>query len=88
MINWRSIKDVGFPTEGFKTYLVTDGTEIATTSVTGITTFKGESKSFKFQGWIGDENTGEDNQCCSGTRYFDLVPTHWCPTDEINLPNK
>ena len=39
-----------------------------------------------FKGWIGDENTYEDNSCCSGERMFDLIPTHWCPTDELNLP--
>tara|TARA_R110000796_G_scaffold192641_1_gene309281 strand:+ start:1577 stop:1840 length:264 start_codon:yes stop_codon:yes gene_type:complete len=86
MINWRSIKDDGLPSDPNKTYLVTDGIEISSSDITGSTTFKGKTKSFKFHGWIGDENTGEDNSCCSGQRYFDMNPTHWCPTSELNLP--
>ena len=87
MINWRSIKEVGLPTEDTK-YLVTDGKDISTTNVSGITRHKGDSKpTFTFYGWSGDDNTYEDNECCSGTRMFDIIPTHYCPTDEINLPD-
>mgnify|MGYP006901792388 CR=1 FL=1 len=78
MIQWRNIKDVGYPTNSNKSYLVTDGKEISTSNI--YTTNK------TFMGWAGDENTYEDNQCCSGIPMFDLIPTHWCPTDEINLP--
>ena len=86
MINWRSIAEVGFPTDGNKTYLVTDGTDISTTEAGGITNYSDGKPKFKFKEWVGDENTGEDNSCCSGERYFDMKPTHWAPTDEINLP--
>jgi hypothetical protein len=87
MINWRCIAEVGFPTDGNKTYLVTDGTDISTTEAGGQTDYRGDGKpTFKFKEWVGDDNTGEDNSCCSGERYFDMCPTHWCPTDEIKLP--
>lgn len=86
MVKWRSIKEVGNPTVN-KTYLVTDGTDISTSDVFGTTLFKGDGKpKFTFKGWSGDGNTYEDNQCCSGERAFDMQPTHWCPTDEIDLP--
>jgi hypothetical protein len=82
--NWRSIAEVGTPTDSNKSYLVTDGRECSTTDIhirknytTGVT---------EFIGWIGDENTYEDNPCCSGERRFELFPTHWIPTDEIPLP--
>jgi len=80
MINWRSIKEVGHPMDSNKSYLVTNGKDISTTNVSIYSGTK------KFNKWTGDENTYEDNQCCSGTPMFDLIPTHWCPTDEINLP--
>jgi len=82
-MNWRNIQDVGTPTDVNKSYLVTDGKECSTTNIdirkdyiTGELVF----------GWLGDENTYEDNQCCGGTTMFDLTPTHWVPTDEIPLP--
>ena len=84
MINWRSIREVGHPTDCNKSYLVTDGKDVSTTNVS-ITTFYNTGKT-SFNKWTGDENTYEDNQCCSGTPMFDLIPTHWCPTDEIELP--
>lgn len=87
MINWRSIKEVDNPTDGNKTYLVTDGKDISTTEISIRTDFKGDGNPRKtFLGWSGDPCTYEDNSCCSGTREFDMIPTHWCPTDEINLP--
>jgi hypothetical protein len=87
MINWRSIAEVGYPTNSHKTYLVTDGKDISTSDVSGSTHFKGDGNPiFTFKGWSGDENTYEDNSCCSGERMFHMVPTHWAPTDEINLP--
>lgn len=87
MINWRSIKDIGYPTDGNKKYFVTDGKDISTTEVSGVTHFKGDNKpTFTFKSWSGDDNTYEDNSCCSGTKVFDMTPTHWCPIDEINLP--
>ena len=87
MIKWRSVKEVGNPTDGHKTYLVTDGKEIATTGISTSTLFKGDGNPIStFLGWSGDENTYEDNSCCSGEIMFDLSPTHWCPTDEIDLP--
>jgi len=86
-MNWRSIKKVGNPTDGNKTYLVTDGTDISTSDISISTHFKGDGNPTRtFEGWVGDENTWEDNQCCSGERMFDMTPTHWCPTDEIKLP--
>lgn len=84
MINWRSIKEVGHPTDDNKSYLVTDGKDVSTTNASINTNYKtGETKFYK---WTGDENTYEDNSCCSGTPMFYLTPTHWCPTDEIELP--
>lgn len=88
MINWREIAVVGTPTNPYGKYLVTDGEDISVSGVTGITTYKGETRTFNFSGWDGDENTYEDNQCCAGERIFDLVPTHWCPIEEINLPER
>lgn len=89
MINWRDIKTDGFPTDVNKKYLVTDGIEISTTEISGITKYNvNNTKVFTFRDWIGDENSGEENNCCSGERYFSITPTHWCPTDELNLPNK
>jgi hypothetical protein len=86
-INWRSIQDDGLPTDTNKKYLVTDGKDISTSDIYGSTHFKGDGNpTFTFKGWGGDDNTWEDNSCCSGTRVFDMQPTHWCPTDEIALP--
>jgi len=86
MINWRSIKVDGHPLDENKTYLVTDGNEVSTTQIDIKRYYGGENARTEFRGWVGDENTYEDNQCCSGEKVFDLVPTHWCPTDEIELP--
>jgi hypothetical protein len=87
MINWRKISEVGNPTNSHGKYLVTDGNDISTSDVTGVTHYKGGGNpTFTFKGWTGDENTYEDNSCCSGERMFDLMPTHWCPIEEINLP--
>lgn len=87
MINWRSIEKDGYPINDHKAYLVTDGKEISTTNISGIRHFKGDGNpTFTFKRWSGDENTYEDNGCCSGIRMFELKPTHWCPTDELNLP--
>lgn len=83
-INWRSIKEVGLPTNQNLKYLVTDGTDISTTTISYTTYYS--TKNVKFDCWSGDDNTYEDNSCCSGTRIFDLVPTHWCPINELNLP--
>lgn len=85
MINWRNIKTDGLPTNGNIKYLVTDGKDISTSSVNISTNYT--TKETKFISWTGDDNTWEDNQCCSGTKIFDLIPTHWCPLDEVNLPN-
>ena len=78
-MNWRCIKEAGYPTDNNKSYLVTDGKSVSTTNidVVGNATFKK---------WTGDENTYEDNSCCSGDPMFDLKPTHWLPTDEIPMP--
>lgn len=85
MINWRCIKIHGFPTED-KKYLVTDGIDVSTSDASINRDYvTGKSKFIK---WIGDDNNVEINECCSGTPFFDLTPTHWCPIDEINLPNK
>jgi hypothetical protein len=87
MINWRSIKEVGTPDNTHIKYLVTDGKDISTSGIYGSTLFKGDGNPvFTFKGWDGDDNTWEDNSCCSGTRVFDMAPTHWCPIDEIALP--
>lgn len=85
MINWRSIIKDGYPSGHLhKTYLVTDGVEIATTNADIMKNYNTEET--KFIRWVGDDNTYEVNSCCSGERIFDLIPTHWCPTDEINMP--
>ena len=87
MINWRNIEEVGNPTDPHMTYLVTDGKEMATTQIYSSTRFKGgEPPITTFKGWKGDENTQEDNDCCSGPLKLLITPTHWCPTNEINLP--
>ena len=87
MINWRCIKDVGNPTNSRKTYLVTDGRSISTSDINVSTRYKdNETPISTFKGWTGDENTYEDNSCCSGARMFDMSPTHWCPVDELNMP--
>jgi hypothetical protein len=84
MINWRTIKEVGYPTDSNKSYLVTDRKDVSTSNVSIQKNYNtGETK---FNKWTGDENTYEENPCCSGTPMFDLTPTHWCPTDEIELP--
>ena len=84
MIKWRKISKVGTPTDSNKSYLVTDGKDVSTTDISIIKNYR--TGKIKFNGWTGDGNTYEDNQCCSGTPMFDLLPTHWCPTDEIDLP--
>jgi hypothetical protein len=88
MINWRNIKEVGTPTNVDISYLVTDGTDISTSDIYGRTDYNNGVilPKFHFKGWSGDEFTYEDNECCSGERVFDMTPTHWCPTYEINLP--
>jgi len=85
-MNWRSIKDVGYPKDGNNKYLVTDGVDISTSEVNGTTTFSKSGVSFKFHSWAGDDNTWEDGHGCSGIPMFDMTPTHWCPIDEIELP--
>jgi len=86
MINWRSIAEVGYPTDDKKNYLVADGKDISVSAISVKRTYNADEKTTTFISWHGDENTWEDNSCCSGERMFDLTPTHWCPTDEINLP--
>ena len=85
MVNWRNIKELGLPNDPELTYLVTDGRFIATTDI--VTSIDSNGGGHKFKEWTGDGFTYEDNQCCSGPRCFELEPTHWCPTNEINLPN-
>lgn len=86
-IKWRSVKEVGTPSDQNGEYLVTDGIDISVSGISGRTHFKGDTKpTFTFIEWTGDANTGEDNSCCSGERYFDITPTHWCPIEELNLP--
>ena len=84
MLNWRSIEKEGCPLDYNKTYLVTDGINISTSDIDVVRNYNTGEVSFRK--WLGDENTYEDNSCCSGTRMFDLFPTHWCPVEEINLP--
>jgi hypothetical protein len=87
MINWRSIAELGLPTDNNKKYLVTDGKDISTTGMYGITHFKGDGNpTFTFTDWSGDDNTCEYNDCCSGIVRFEMKPTHWCPIDELTLP--
>jgi hypothetical protein len=84
MLNWRSVETDGYPIDGNKSYLVTDGKDMSTTDVSITKNYStGETK---FNKWAGDESTYEDNQCCSGERMFDMIPTHWCPTGEIQMP--
>jgi hypothetical protein len=85
MINWRCIKDVGFPIDSNEKYLVSDGKDISTSVIE----FSRNSNTDKITNhkWTGDDNTFEDNQCCLCTRYFEMLPTHWCPISELNFPN-
>ena len=89
MINWRSIKEDGYPTDDIK-YIVTDGTDISTTRIYVVISFDTDDNKGikKFRKWTGDDNTYEDNQCCSGSPCFDMIPTHWCPANELNLPKQ
>ena len=84
MINWRSIEKDGYPKDTNKSYLVTDGKEISTTNASIQKNYN--TGDVRFIEWTGDENTCEDNECCSGEVVFELTPTHWCPTDEIDMP--
>ena len=87
IINWRKIADVGYPTDDNIDYIVTDGTDLSVTGITGTKHFKGDGNpTFTFGYWTGDENVWEDNSCCAGERMFDMTPTHWCPASEIDLP--
>ena len=87
MINWRSIKEVGTPTDVNISYLVTDGMDISTSNIHGSTHYEGDGNPrFHFREWSGDIFTYENNECCSGETVFDMTPTHWCPAGEINLP--
>lgn len=88
MINWRKIEEVGYPLDDNKTYLTTDGREISTSDIIVRYSCEDGVMTQKFIRWRGDENTYEDNSCFSGELYFHLRPTHWCPTDEIELPEK
>lgn len=83
-MKWRDISKVGLPLDNNKSYLVTDGKEFSTTNIDVRKNYN--TGEITFLRWIGDENTYEDNQCCSGTTMFGLVPTHWIPTNEIPLP--
>jgi hypothetical protein len=86
MINWRSIAELGPPLED-KKYLVTDGKDISTTDAKLSRDYRGGGPPIvTFTGWSGDDNTVEYNECCSGTVRFEMNPTHWCPIDELNLP--
>lgn len=85
MINWRSIAELGPPLED-KKYLVTDGKDISTTDVKLNCDYRGGPPIVTFKGWRGDDNTFEDNSCCSGTVMFAMEPTHWCPIEELTLP--
>lgn len=84
MINWRCIKNVGFPTDTNLKYLVTNGKDISTSDIDITRNYK--NGEIKFNKWTGDDNTYEDNQCCSGTKMFDINPTHWIPLSELDLP--
>jgi hypothetical protein len=84
MINWRCIKDVGYPTNTKLKYLVTDGTDISTSDIDVAKDYN--TMEIRYIKWTGDDNTWENNQCCSGERIFDLKPTHWIPLNELNLP--
>ena len=81
MINWRS----GLPTDFSKKYLVSDGKDISTSTISTRKDY--ETGEIKFREWVGDDNTYEHNECCSGTPCFDLTVCYWCPIDELNLPN-
>ena len=83
-MNWRSIKEEGEPTDSSVSYLVTDGRDVFTTNIDTIKNYK--TGVIKFDRWSGDENTYEDNDCCSGRSMFELEPTHWLPASEIKLP--
>jgi hypothetical protein len=84
-MNWRNIEKDGYPTNDNK-YLVTDGVDISTSDVNGTTFFTKTGIIFKFHSWVGDDNTWEDGHGSSGIPMFDMIPTHWCPIDEIELP--
>jgi len=72
MIKWRSIKEVGMPTDENIGYLVSDGSYI-------------EYSGLEYKKWVGG-SVYALYQEVSGTE-FDFYPTHWCPITELNLPN-
>jgi len=87
MVKWRSISKIGYPTDMNKKYLVSDGKDISTSNISGKMHFKGDGNpTFTFTEWLGDDNTYEYNDCCSGVFIFDMKPTHWSPIEEVNLP--
>lgn len=67
-MNWRDINKVGVPLDANKSYLVTDGKECSTSNIDVRTNYNTGEKTFLK--WTGDENTYEDNQCCSGTHVW------------------
>lgn len=74
MINWRSIKEVGMPTNNMVGYLVFDGICIEFSDLDD-----------HVSKWVGGSvyATYEES---NGTE-FDFFPTHWCPVNEIKTPD-
>ena len=72
-INWRSINDVGMPTDRNIGYLVSDGTNIEFSYLDDFD-----------PSWVGG-SVYADYEEVSGTT-FDFNPTHWAPATEANLP--
>ena len=86
MLNWRNVKIDGNPVNVNGKYLVTDSKDISTSGINGVVWYGGSEAKFTFMGWTGDDNTYEDNSCCSGEKCFDMDVKYWCPVEEIELP--
>jgi len=72
-MNWRSIKDDGYPTKEGLGYLVSDGRLI-------------EFSDWVDKTWVGGSVYATYEEV-SGTS-FDFVVTHWLPCEELELPEK
>jgi len=75
IINWRSIKEVGTPTDDKIGYLVSDGKNIEYSDLRKIS---------DYYIWVGGSVYADYEEAPATS--FDFSPTHWCSVSELNLP--